>query len=494
MRLDEFFPRHLKHVGLRALFVIVTVFTPLIFFTYTQAGELMTILVSLAGLALCVGVYFVVRYALEPVDAMSRAVVKVSGQPNDTMPPPINEPRHIKSGLKDMVQTIYNLSNHASTVGQQTTASDIADTLPCGIIGFDASHVITYTNAPAPVVTNAQGGRVMKLIFPETDSLTDWLQIVETNKVNAQRIWQHIADAEHGRPERRLYDVIAYYEKGAPSGIETRLVTVDRTDTYTDDQDAVDFISVAAHELRGPITVIRGYLDVLLSELAPVLQDDQRELMDRLDVSANRLSGYINNILNVAKYDRSHLKLHLQEERLSDIYTIVADDLQLRAHTQNRGLVVAIPPDLPTIAADRNSLTEVIANLIDNAIKYSHEGGQISVSAVVDGRFVRCSVRDQGIGIPTSVMSGLFTKFYRSHRSRSSVAGTGLGLYISKAIVSSHGGQISVSSKENEGSTFSFTIPIYATVADKLAAGNNSNEGIIESSSGWIKNHSKIGS
>ena len=224
------------------------------------------------------------------------------------------------------------------------------------------------------------------------------------------------------------------------------------------------------------------------------LHGDQRQLVERLDVSASRLSGYINNILNVAKYDRSHLRLHLQEDRLSDIYATIADDLELRARTQNRLLAVTIPHDLPTVAADRNSLTEVIANLVDNAIKYSNEGGQVRVSADVDGNYVRCSVHDTGIGIPSSVMGGLFTKFYRSHRSRSSVAGTGLGLYISKAIITSHGGQIAVKSKENEGSVFSFTVPIYRTVADKLAASDNGNEGVIQSSSGWIKNHSKLGS
>ncbi len=150
----------------------------------------------------------------------------------------------------------------------------------------------------------------------------------------------------------------------------------------------------------------------------------------------------------------------------------------------------SIPPDLPSIAADRNSLSEVIANLVDNGIKYSNEGGQVLVSAAVDGDSVRFSVQDFGVGIPGSVVGNLFTKFYRSHRSKHTVAGTGLGLYISKAIVESHGGSMSVSSTEGQGSTFSFSVPIYETVKDKLLAGGDANQGIIETSSGWIKNHS----
>jgi signal transduction histidine kinase len=92
--------------------------------------------------------------------------------------------------------------------------------------------------------------------------------------------------------------------------------------------------------------------------------------------------------------------------------------------------------------------------------------------------------------MPGNVVSNLFHKFYRSHRSRETVSGTGIGLYISKAIVESHGGKISVRSVEGEGSTFTFSLPIYSTVADKLQAGNNSNESLIDRNDGsWIKNH-----
>jgi len=164
--------------------------------------------------------------------------------------------------------------------------------------------------------------------------------------------------------------------------------------------------------------------------------------------------------------------------------------MQLRATSQNRILSVSFPDDLPTVAADRASISEVISNLIDNAVKYSNEGGVVNVSAHVDGDSVVVSVADRGIGMPGNVVSNLFHKFYRSHRSRETVAGTGIGLYICKAIVESHGGKISVRSVEHEGSTFEFSLPIYSTVTDKLKASHNSNEGLIEhDENGWIKNH-----
>ena len=261
----------------------------------------------------------------------------------------------------------------------------------------------------------------------------------------------------------------------------------DRTTLYQPEDDDLDFIAFAAHELRGPITVIRGYLDVLTEEVGPALAGDQQELLGRLVVSANRLSGYVNNILNASKFDRRHLRVHLAEESVSSIYNIIRDDMQLRATTQGRQLTVDIPTTLPTIAADRSSLSEVLSNIIDNALKYSNEGGEVYVSAVQDGAFVAIKVQDHGIGIPANVMGNLFHKFYRSHRSRETVAGTGIGLYISKAIVESHGGQIGVVSREGEGSTFTITIPTYASVADKITDGSNSQ--LITSGGGWIKNH-----
>jgi len=153
-------------------------------------------------------------------------------------------------------------------------------------------------------------------------------------------------------------------------------------------------------------------------------------------------------------------------------------------------LSVNFPADLPTIAADRASISEVLGNLIDNAIKYSNEGGAINVTASVKGNFVEISIEDFGIGMPGNVVSNLFQKFYRSHRSRETVAGTGIGLYISKGIIESHGGTISVRSEEGKGSTFTAALPIYSTVADKLLSDDNSNEGLIEHGNGWIKNHS----
>ncbi len=162
--------------------------------------------------------------------------------------------------------------------------------------------------------------------------------------------------------------------------------------------------------------------------------------------------------------------------------------MQLRAQAQRRLLSVSIPAALPTIAADDGSLSEVFANLVDNAIKYSNEGGAITVAAVSKGDTVEISITDRGIGMPGNVVSNLFQKFYRSHRSRETVAGTGIGLYISKAIVESHGGTISVTSEDGRGSVFTVILPTYAVVAEKLKSGDNNKE-LLSDGKSWINNH-----
>lgn len=442
---------------------------------------------------------FIFIYAIRPTRDLLAAIIHVSGEQPALKLPDLNAKKYERTGFSDALQTIYELASKKDstsittvTAGSPvTTASAITDALDttiCGFVTLDHKRAITYANKPAPVRIDTNGVQTLELLFNDSSSLNSWLDACEEHSVHAEHTWTRVPNRLPDQEDRRFFDVIASYQKGAVA--ETVLTLIDRTSVYIIDEENLDFIAFAAHELRGPITVIRGYLDVLGDELEPVFQDDQQELFRRLVVSSNRLSGYINNILNTSRYDRRHLKVHLVEDTVAGVYDMISDDMKLRASSQNRLLSVQLPTDLPTIAVDRTSMSEVFGNLIDNAIKYSNEGGVINVTAAVNGNSVEIMVQDHGIGMPESVVSNLFQKFYRSHRSRETVAGTGIGLYISKAIVESHGGTISVRSQDGLGSTFIVSLPIYATVADKLKAGDGNNEGIISEGKGWIKNHS----
>jgi signal transduction histidine kinase len=433
----------------------------------------------------------------DPLRVLSQAIAHVSKDPVVTPPPDVSSKSHQASGLKELVQTVYELAiasptepaaaDQPASAGSAGYFRHLCDSLPCGVITMDPNGKIVYANSTAPVKPTPQDSVEMSLLFEPQEDFTKWLADCRANKLRDDRLWLRIADKVPSEEGRRIFDIIAHYQKNDQASIEVVIVAFDRSAIYTPDQDDMDFIALAAHELRGPITVIRGYLDVFNQELGEKLDADQYVLLERLQVSAERLSGYINNILNVSRYDRNQFAVHMQEERVPELFKTLIPDLALRAKTQNRKLTFKLSEDLPTVAADRTSISEVIINLIDNAIKYSHEGGEIVIGASVKEGFVEITVLDHGIGMPAPIVSNLFNKFYRSHHSRHSVGGTGLGLYICKAIVESHGGSIWVSSKEGAGSTFGFTLPVYATVAQKLASGDNKD--ITQRTEGWIKNH-----
>lgn len=505
MRLDEFYPKHFA----KSLYLLAVVET--IIFGAVVTLFAILFLVSPLDMAVCMFISAVVflalqfslgflylRFVLEPTQMLTSAIIHVSGEDTVVPPPQINTPEHEKSGLKSMIQTIYDINDRCQSIaaaGEETDSDDsrlILNALPVGVIALNANREVIFSNALAPIYTDPEKNQHIQLMFESenTNSLWSWLETAEREAVSRDGMWTRIQNVVPGESNRKLFDVIAHYKKNAPSGIETIIITVDRTATYTDDEANIDFIALAAHELRGPITVIRGYLDVLADELEPQLTGDQHALIDRLYVSSNRLSSYINNILNASRYDRQHLKLSLHEVTPSEIIDSVRDDTMLRATTLGRHLEFKIPANLPTVAADKSSISEVLTNLIDNAIKYSRENGTIQVGAAIDGDFVSFSVTDHGVGIPASVVGQLFTKFYRSHRSSNAINGTGLGLYISRAIVESHGGTIGVRSTEGSGSTFTFTLPIYATVAEKLKLSDNKNEAILKEGGSWIRNHS----
>lgn len=509
-RIADFYKRHFaKQLASAVLLQIAVVasVSAIAWFAYEynfMRGFSLVLTAGSIGLALEIGAIVITLSTFgKPFRLITSAVANVSQQASDTTPPNVNKKSYERSGLKALVQTIYQLSvasfqgvlqtpndGNQQTDSSHTVLQSIMQLMPSDLVIFDNQKVISFYHGTDGLRQRPEGTMELALQFEQPDDFNHWLDDCRQNKLRDTRTWKRVANDIQGSEGRKIYDVIAHYEKDVSPDVEAVALLIDRTSEYSRDEDDMDFIALAAHELRAPITVIRGYLDVMSDELSSALNQEQKDLFARVQVSAERLSGYINNILNVSKYDRAHLKLHLREDTVAGILRELVQDLSLRAYTSNRRLTFRIPKGLPSVAADRSSLSEVITNLVDNAIKYSHDGGEIILTGTVAGNFVELSVQDFGVGMPGNVVGNLFNKFYRSHRSRQQVAGTGLGLYISKAIIESHGGKVWVKSTEGEGSTFGIQLPIYATVADKLGASDNSNQQIIESSNGWIKNHS----
>jgi signal transduction histidine kinase len=213
-----------------------------------------------------------------------------------------------------------------------------------------------------------------------------------------------------------------------------------------------------------------------------------QRFMQQMNAAAQQLAAFVDNILNVAKIEDNQLTLRLHEESWPETIDAVVTDMRLRAAVRGVTIRTDVAKDLPAVGIDRYSIYELLTNLIDNAIKYSKEKDEILVHATLNkSGVVETSVSDHGVGIDSAVLPYLFEKFYRNHRSRAQVGGTGLGLYLAKTIAEAHGGDIWVNSKPGEGSTFTFTVLPYDKIEEhhKVSGGD-----ITRSAHGWIKNHS----
>ena len=392
------------------------------------------------------------------------------------------------------VHKLYNIRKMESDPEEPDAGSKLIE----DYLARSGTYIIT-ANAKGEILStnstfeNWQPGNSifkLRLLYEiEEDNLQGWVKKVKRSSLTARNSWQRVRTNPESDEDRHIYDLNASYSRSNET--EIVLVFQDKTERYQADEKDLDFIAFAAHELRGPITVIRGYLEVLSDELDDTLTEMQKTVLGRVEVSANRLTGYVNNILNVSRYDRRHLRVDLSEQKIHDIYNSIKEDMSSRARVQQRSLVVNIPEDLPTVAADPYSIAEVFTNLVDNALKYTSESGLVVITAEANASEVQVHVQDNGIGMPEPVVKNLFRKFYRSHRSRESVAGTGIGLYLCKAILESHGGSISVRSSLDKGSTFTFTLPLYDIVKKNLTTSHDgsNNEQLINKNKTWISNH-----
>jgi len=369
--------------------------------------------------------------------------------------------------------------------------------MPLPLIVLDASEMITFANETASqyigIATGDMIGKnvymVLDMSFPSADTFDGWLKAAKLKKATANGAWERVRlNVRDNHPER-LFDLAAYYNRDNPNSNETMLILFDHTKQYSQDDQAVSFIALSVHELRTPLTLLRGYIEVFEEELDGKIDPEMQSFMLKMRAMAEQLTAFVNNILNVARVDDDQLELKLQSEDWATLLKSSIELISLRAKVRGIKLECQVAQGLPPVGVDRISIREVLNNLIDNAIKYSGESKVIEIETRLNKEgLIETTVKDFGVGIPTSVMPNLFTKFYRDHRNRAQIGGTGLGLYLSKAIVTAHGGNVTVSSKEGQGSTFGFTLLPYDQLADQQK--KDGDQDITRSAHGWIKNHS----
>ena len=221
-----------------------------------------------------------------------------------------------------------------------------------------------------------------------------------------------------------------------------------------------EFVSMVSHELRTPLTSIKGYVDLLLEGEVGELTPDQREFLEIVGSNAERLVALINDILDISRIEAGRITLNSAPVDMAALLERLSVSFRPQVEGKRQSLTLDIPADLPPVQGDAERLTQIFANLISNAHKYTPAGGRVTVSAEAHGDRVRVRVSDTGIGLSPDEQEKLFTRFYRAqNRATQEVGGTGLGLAITRSLVELHGGTIEVESAPGVGSTFTVLLP-----------------------------------
>ncbi|MBN2003001.1 MAG: GAF domain-containing protein [Anaerolineae bacterium] len=225
-----------------------------------------------------------------------------------------------------------------------------------------------------------------------------------------------------------------------------------------------EFVSFVSHELKQPMTSMKGYTDLLMKGIGGELNEQQMQFLQVIRSNVGRMDQLVQSLLDISRIESGRLKLEMGEVVPEEMISEAVQAFEPTINAKNQQILVNIEPNLPSIIGDRGRLLQVLTNLISNANKYTPEGGRISLRADrwMDNNtaYVRWSVQDTGIGMTPEELERLFTKYFRSSNAAvRSVQGTGLGLVITRSIIEMHGGQIWVESEYQKGSTFSFAIP-----------------------------------
>ncbi|HSX17525.1 MAG TPA: ATP-binding protein [Patescibacteria group bacterium] len=350
--------------------------------------------------------------------------------------------------------------NQSLNVERRKQAS-ILQSISDGIIAVNKNQEVVLINEPAAALIGKKPEDLTGKSMPDNFAIMHNEQAFRLNLAKPGVYHYDDLILPHGEKSSYLELVVVVAE--AMSDIAAIITVHDLTQGRELEVMKLDFVAIAAHELRTPLTVVRGYLDLVnSSEEVSRLTVMNIEYLQRAQSGITQLGNLINNILNVSRIERGSMRVKLSKVDIVLLIHHIIEEQKVSVVLRQQHITYEGPTNKVFVAADESAIAEVIDNLLSNAIKYTSENGHIAIKLSQTGEFVRVEVIDDGRGIPESSKEHLFTKFYRVENSLTTGnRGTGLGLYISKSIITLHHGEIGVVSKLGEGSTFFFTLPLF---------------------------------
>lgn len=222
-----------------------------------------------------------------------------------------------------------------------------------------------------------------------------------------------------------------------------------------------EFVAIASHQLRTPLSAIRWEVELLLSKFNEGLDEKQLKSIEAIGTLGERMTRLVNDLLDVARIDQGKLFLRREKIDLAQLVQEIIDNFSSLASAKNIHISFKYPENLPLIIGDSGKIKLIVENLFSNSIKYTVDNGNIGITLKRRDGFAVFSIKDNGVGIPQDQQDQIFKKFFRSNNViKYQTEGTGLGLYIAKNIVEQSGGKIWFESKENTGTIFNFSLPV----------------------------------
>lgn len=330
-----------------------------------------------------------------------------------------------------------------------------------GVVMFDERDRLVILNAAAKYMLNCEEKEWNVDLLLDFFKNFGLISSLDEIKKETKRIW--VKEIYMASPYPHIVRAEAScIQDEAEKSLGTVMVFRDVTKEREIDQMKNDFISLVSHELRTPLTAMKAAVSNLLVGIGGGLSFTQNDCILLIKRNVDRLSRLIADLLDVSRIEAGRIELN---KRILDITLLIKEAVLLFQEItagKNLRLTTHFTPGVESIEADADKITQVITNLVGNAVKFTPSGGEITVKVFKFGEFIQVDVIDTGLGIPKQDLNKVFEKFYQvtSLGSQETAKGTGLGLTISRGIVEKHGGKIWVESELGKGSKFSFTLPV----------------------------------
>jgi PAS domain S-box-containing protein len=370
--------------------------------------------------------------------------------------------RLLETFSRNLASVTASAAIYREVVEEKEELEHIIESVFAGLLMVSSDGRITQMNASARTMLGLNNGEVLGRQYKEVIPYEMVNTVLSTCISEASELQEEISiPAPQNADEEKIYQVQSAVVQGADQQL-LGVVAIfnDITEIRGIERMKTAFVSTVSHELRTPLTSIKGFISTLLADTEGYYDYiTQREFYTIIDTECDRLTRLISDLLNVSRIEAGRA-LDLNPKRVTLPPLVEKVVAVQRSYTHRHTLVSDVEADLPTIVADEDKIDQILTNLTNNAIKYSPEGGEITIKMGFENDEILCSVSDQGMGIPKDHLPKIFDRFHRvDNRDTREVGGTGIGLYLVKHLVEAHGGRIWVESEVGKGSSFIFTLP-----------------------------------